>query len=68
MGGTVGKEMTQREKQGRADDFPNQRIFRMLPRNVLCHRLNICSYFISLLMMSWIGPRGDRKSWQPLLK
>lgn len=26
MGGMVGKEVTQREKQGRADDFPNQRI------------------------------------------
>lgn len=38
------------------------------PRNVLCRWLNICSYFISLLMMAEIGPRGGRKSWQPLLK
>lgn len=48
--------------------FQTKEFVRMPPRYMLCRWLNICSYFISLLMMSQIGPRGDRKSWQPLLK
>lgn len=51
--------MKQREKQGQAGDFPKQEFVRMLPRNLLCHQLNICSYFISLLMRPLIGLRGD---------